>query len=343
MARADAPAAEPAAVDEAGTLDATELNARLKSSSQPFVARGIASSWPLVTAGIEQGGKGARDYLLRHARDRKFEVNVGEPGKGGRLFYDEQMEMNFRIGRAALSDIFAGIEANLDKPDAPVIYLSSLDLRDYFDGVAEANLIDLSDRVTRDSIWIGTRTEIAPHNDIPDNLAVCAVGRRRFTLFPPETFTDLYLGPLENTPAGRPISMVDVAAPDFSRYPRFRNALAQAQAVELSPGDALFIPSMWYHHVAGLDPFNVLVNYWWRETPPYLGDPEQALLHAILAVRDLPEAARERWKLLFAHYVFSAGAEAATHLPPGKRGVLDPLDAKSAGQLRAFLLRSLSR
>src|SRR4051812_9710327 len=149
-------AGEPKSVEEAGTLDAAQLDARLKSSSQPFVVRGIASDWPLVRAGVEHCGKGARDYLVQHARDRKFEVNVGMPGKGGRLFYDEEMAMNFQTGRAALSEIFAGIDANVDKPDAPVIYLSSLDLSDYFDGVAEANRIDLAGRRTRDSIWIGT-------------------------------------------------------------------------------------------------------------------------------------------------------------------------------------------
>src|SRR3569833_2990347 len=105
-------------------------------------------------------------------------------------------------------------------PDAPVIYLSSLELKEYFEGFDEANRGDLSGRRTRDSIWIGTRTQIAAHNDQPDNLAVCAVGRRGFTLFPPECFADLYLGPLENTPAGRTVSMVDLAAPDFARYPR---------------------------------------------------------------------------------------------------------------------------
>ena len=62
---------------------------------------------------------------------------------------------------------------------------------------------------------------------------------------------------------------------------------------------------------------------------------------AILAVRDLPDNARERWKALFDHYVFDAGAGA--HLPEGKRGILDRLTAETAGRLRAFLLRSLSR
>ena len=100
---------------------------------------------------------------------------------------------------------------------------------------------------------------------------------------------------------------------------------------------------MWYHHVQALDDFNVLVNYWWRETPNFLGDPEQALFHAILAVRDLPDSKRARWKALFDHYVFSGGGEAAAHLPEGKRGVLDPLNSETAGKLRAFLLRGLSR
>lgn len=342
---ADAPVfrPQPSPVEEVGEIGVGELDARLKSSSTPFVARGLAKDWPLVRTGVEGGGKAARDYLLGFARDRAFEVNVGLPGQGGRLFYDDQMQMNFRMGRASLSDIFSGIDANVDKPDAPAIYLSSLTMRDYFDGLDEANRIDLCGRASRDSIWIGTRTEIAAHNDLPDNLAVCAVGQRRFTLFPPECFVDLYLGPLENTPAGRSVSMVDFAAPDFARFPRFRDALAKAQTAELNPGDALFIPSMWYHHVEALDGFNVLVNYWWRETPLHLGDPEQALLHAILAVRDLPDAARERWKALFDHYVFSGGDGASEHLPEGARGILDPLDAEAAGRLRAFLLRNLSQ
>jgi hypothetical protein len=334
--RRDLPATEELRVTPA------ELDQLLGSACGPFIVRGLAADWPLVRAGLEEGGAGARAYLLRHARARRFEVNVGQPGKGGRLFYDEQMGMNFRMGRASLADVFAGIDANEEKRDAPVIYLSSLNIHDYFDGLHEANHLDLSGRETRDSIWIGTRTEIAAHNDVPNNMAVCAVGRRSFTLFPPEVFADLYLGPLENTPAGRAVSMVDLSNPDFDEYPRFELALERAQVAELAPGDALFIPSMWYHHVRGLDPFNVLVNYWWRETPLYLGDPEQALLHAILAVRDLPESARNRWKARFDHYVFSDGSAAAAHLPEGARGILDPLNSESAGRLRAFLLRSLS-
>jgi hypothetical protein len=122
----------------------------------------------------------------------------------------------------------------------------------------------------------------------------------------------------------------------------FAAALEHAQVAELDPGDALFLPSMWWHHVEGLDPFNILMNYWWRDTPAYLGQPQDALNHAILTIRDLPAQDRAIWRDLFDHYVFS-GARMPPPISPGGRGVLDRLDAEHAGRIRAFLLRSLSR
>ena len=324
------------------TLTPGDLDARLKGADRPFVVRGLARDWPLVAAGRESGAK-AREYLVAHARERAFPVNIGLPGGGERLFYDEAMGVNFRMANGPLRPILDGIGANEDNPDAPAIYLSSVDMGDYFTGLAETNRLPLGGRDPIESIWIGTRTRIAAHNDVPNNIAVCAVGKRRFTLFPPEQFANLYLGPLENTPAGRPVSMVDFSAPDLDRFPHFAEALAHAQVAELEPGDAVYLPSQWWHHVEGLAPFNVLVNYWWRDAPHFLGQPEDALFHAILALRDLPAADKARWRALFDHYVFANGANVTQHLPPEARGILAPLNAESAGQIRAKLLRSLSR
>lgn len=318
------------------------LDTRLRNARTPFVVRGLAADWPLVRQGRESAGA-ARSYLVRRARARSFPVNIGTPGGGDRLFYDAAMGINFRMAQGPLAEILQGIAANEDKPDAPVIYLSSLDLAGYFDGLREENNLPLGNRKPIESIWIGGRTRIAAHNDVPDNLAVCAVGRRRFTLFPPEQFANLYPGPLENTPAGRPVSMVDFRAPNFAAYPGFREALRHAQVAELEPGDAIFVPSLWWHHVEGLAPFNVLVNYWWRDAPAFLGKPEDALYHAILALRDLPAADKARWRDLFDHYVFAADESLTAHLPEEARGILAPLTPESADRIRAKLLRGLSR
>ncbi len=318
------------------------LDARLQGAEQPFVVRGLAADWPLVQAGLTSA-TAAGDYLKERARARNFPVNIGEPGAGERLFYDQAMEVNFRMAQGPFPAIIDGILANQDKSDTPVIYLSSIDIGGYFDGLGETNRLALGGRQPLESIWIGNRTRIAAHNDVPDNLAVCAVGRRRFTVFPPEQMTNLYLGPLENTPAGRPVSMVDFSNPDLGTYPRFAEALAHAQVAELEPGDAVFVPSLWWHHVEGLTPFNVLVNYWWRDVPQFLGQPEDALYHAILAIRDMPEPAKERWRQLFEHYVFGNGTDPSAHLPDHVKGMLGPLTAETAGQIKARLLRGLSR
>jgi hypothetical protein len=100
---------------------------------------------------------------------------------------------------------------------------------------------------------------------------------------------------------------------------------------------------MWWHHVEGLAPFNILMNYWWRDTPRWLGQPQDALNYAILSIRDLPATDKAIWRALFDHYVFENGPALTDHIPEGGRGVLDTLDAAAAGRLRSFLLRTLSK
>jgi len=329
-------------VAEREVADAAALDALLRGADAPFVLRGLVADWPLVRAGL-QSADAARAYLLERAVAAPFTVSVAAPDSGGRMFYDDAMEMNFRTSKGTLPTIFAKMAEGEGQVDSPAIYLASIDVHDFFRGLHEANHVDLSGRDALASIWIGNRTRIAAHNDFPDNLACCAAGRRRFTLFPPGQFRNLYLGPIDNTPAGRAISMVDFANPDFAAHPRFREALDHALVAELEPGDALFIPSMWWHHVEGLADFNILLNYWWRDTPRYLGQPQDALNHAMLAIRDLPAKDRAIWRELFDHYVFDADDSVTAHIPPKARSVLDRLTPESAGRLRAFLLRTLSR
>ncbi len=329
-------------VAEVTAADSAALDAAIAGARQPFVVRGLVADWPLVQA-AKRSPRKARAHLLAHARERDFAVSMGDPQAGGRLFYDADMQMNFRMGHGRLDKIFAGFDAAEDHDRVPTVYLASIDIEQFFDGLGNANPMPLSPRDAIGSIWIGTPTRIAAHNDFPDNLACCAAGKRRFTLFPPDQFRNLYLGPIDNTPAGRAVSMVDLAAPDLHIYPRFAEALGTAMVADLEPGDALYIPSLWYHHVEATAPFNVLVNYWWRDTPRFLGQPQNALNHAILAIRDLPQEQREIWRAMFDHYVFSGGAEAAAHIPPAAQGVLAPFDAQTAGRMHAFLLRSLSQ
>ena len=173
------------------------------------------------------------------------------------------------------------------------------------------------------------------------NVACVVAGRRRFTVFPPDQFANLYVGPLDHTMAGQPNSLVDPDAPDLDRFPRYAEALAHARSAVLEPGDAIFLPPMWWHHVRALDRFNVLVNYWWGHEA---AEAFPALIHAILAVRDLPPREREVWRSWFDQLVFDDHApRAADHLPPAARSVLAAPSEERRQRLRGFLFRALER
>jgi hypothetical protein len=86
----------------------------------------------------------------------------------------------------------------------------------------------------------------------------------------------------------------------------------------------------------------VLVNYWWRDTPRYLGAPQNALNHAIMAIRDLPDHEKIHWRDLFEHYVFHNAPDVTDHIPEHGRGILDAMTPQSASKIRSFLMKMLS-
>ncbi len=311
------------------------------ASAQPVVIRGLVSAWPLVAAG-RGGDEQAVGYLKRFANDALPAIATVAPPRA-RFFYDDDFRgFNFRREPVALTAALNTLLRDRARADAPTIYLGATTCDTFLPGLSADNPLDLGGRDALASIWIGNRSRVPAHQDLPDNLACVAAGRRRFLLFPPEQLPNLYVGPLDVTPAGQPVSLVDPLAPDLERFPRYADAMRHAQAAVLEPGDALFIPSMWWHHIEALEPFNVLVNYWWRSSPAYLEAPVNALMLAILCLRDLPPAQRAAWQETFRHYVFEFDAErAAGHIPEHARHVLGGLDADKAAHLRAHLLRSL--
>jgi hypothetical protein len=320
-----------------------DLTERILASTQPLVLRGLVAGWPLVRA-ARTSQQAASSYLRRFYQGMNVVAMLGRPEIEGRFFYNDDLSgFNFFPANVRLDGVLAELEDHRDDAHPPAIYVGSTTIDTCLPGFRAENDVDLHGRDALASIWIGNRTRIAAHYDLPDNLACVAAGRRRFTLFPPEQLANLYIGPLDFTPAGQAISLVDFRQPDFERFPRFADALPHGQVAELEPGDALFIPSMWWHHVEALERFNVLVNYWWRQSPGYMDTPTTALMHAIMTVRDLPPAQRAAWRGLFDHYVFDADDKTAAHIPPAARRVLGPLDADATRALRAQLLKRMNR
>ena len=327
----------------AGVDPRAALPAEVLESTEPLVLRGLVAHWPMVQAALLSSGA-ARQYLLGFYGDATVGAMLGAPEIEGRFFYNEDLSgFNFKPVRIRLDAVLEELARHADDPRPPALYVGSTTIDAALPGFRVHNDLDFGTRNPLASIWIGNRTRIAAHHDLPDNLACVVAGHRRFTLFPPEQLANLYVGPLDFTPAGQAISLVDFANPDYTRFPRFAQALQAARVAELGPGDALFIPSMWWHHIVSLDALNVLVNYWWRQSPAYMDSPMNALMLTLMTVRDLPPAQRAAWQNLFRHYVFEADADTAAHIPEHSRRSLAPLGDDAVRDLRARLLARLNR
>jgi len=317
----------------------------LLGRAEPRVLRGLVSDWALTRAGLKSE-QDAMDYLLSFYNGKTLSASFGPPEISGRLFYNEDFtRLNFSAERAQLTDVLEKIKAHLGDAQPPTIYVGSTLIDSYFPGFRKENDVGFAARGIDPppSIWIGNRTIASAHFDAPNNLACCVVGRRRFTLFPPEQIFNLYPGPLEPTPGGQAISLVDFDSPDFGKHPRFREALAAAMVAEVNPGDAVFVPSMWWHHVEGLSAFNTLVNYWWTTTPKHIPTPMNALYHAIWSIRDRPDNEKRAWRQVFEYYVFGPAGLAGEHFPEQARGLLAPIDDDRARHIRAMLINKLNR
>lgn len=311
-------------------------------SAEPVLLRGLVAGWPAVAHG--GSAETIMRYLARYATAAPLTVYVGDASIDGRFFYnDDCTAFNFRSGKATLGQVFARLQDTSREDALATIYVGSTPVDQWLPGFRAENDLRWSVADALASFWLGNQTRISAHYDFPSNIGCVVAGRRRFTLLPPEQIDNLYVGPVDRTPSGQPISLVDFRSPDFVRHPRFKQAAEHAKTALLGPGDAIYIPSMWWHHVESLAAFNLLVNYWWCDTPNYLGTPSHALLHAMLALRDLPAHQKEAWRKLYEHYVFDADESAFAHIAEAGRGYLAPFTEQNAKRLRADLLNRLNQ
>lgn len=312
-------------------------------AGRPAVLRGAVADWPIVAA-ARTSADALAAYLRARATDDPAEAWFGDPAIRGRFDFADNLAGFNHDRRVATIDQLLDLLLRQRGAAAPwSIYAGALPIARHLPAFRVENPMPLldPDRRMLVSLWLGNRTQTAAHWDLPQNLACVVAGRRRFTLFPTDQVANLYVGPLDTTLAGQPSSLVDVDAPDLARFPRFAEALEHAEIAELEPGDVLYLPSLWWHAVRGVDEIGAMVNYWWRDAPAGLATPMMALYHALLTLSDLPERERAAWKVFFDHYVFRADGDPAAHLPEAARGILGERTPATTAELKALLAATL--
>lgn len=306
-----------------GDPDTLEL-ATLIARDRPLVIRGLAREWPLVRNALASATAFAKALA---AMDNGTDVDTLRlpPEAEGHVGYTPDMDgFNYQHFRVPLTQGLQRLAAYSQVEKPPGLAIQSVAIDTCIPAFRRDHALGLLDVSVQPRLWVGNRVTTPTHFDAQHNIACVVCGRRRFTLFSPAQLPNLYIGPLDYAPTGAAISMARLDQVDDPRFPRLRTALATAQTATLGPGDAIYMPPLWWHNVASLEPLNALVNYWWpslADTDHHHGDTLDALFHCILAFRELPASERAHWLGLLDHYVF-AEDDPVAHVPEARRGVL---------------------
>jgi len=333
---------ELAVIETAELLNRDAFETQFLKPGKPVLIKGMVKDWPAVQAAQASTDSLAK-YLLDMGSQTPARAFISRPEEKGRYFYNPDMTgFNFERRDIPYTALFEKLLAMQDDENPIGIYAGAAPSSENFPDFKFTNKMPLLDSSADPKIWIGNSARVAPHFDMSDNIACLISGKRRFVLFPPEQVRNLYVGPIDFNMAGQPASMVDPVRYDPSVNPKFEEAVSHALVAKMEPGNAIYIPSLWWHYVESKGPFNTLVNYWWDEFEN--GSPINAMALALLLLREMPNHKKASWRTLFDHYVFDEDAgSSAAHIPAHAKGVLGPKSVQRDERIKTFLRSQLSQ
>lgn len=317
----------------------------IKPSFQPAVLKGLLNHWPMVQAATTSD-MALSQYIAGQDTGWQVDTLLLAPDSDGRIGYKEVLAgFNYEKRQYPLTAILSQLLKTKSDPQAVRIAAQSALVSNCMPEFTTDNPNPLLADTVIPRVWLGNKVMVPAHFDDADNLACVVAGKRTFILFPPEQVANLYIGPLDYTPTGAPISLVDFSQPDFERFPKAREALQHALVAELEPGDALYIPALWWHQVKSTADVNLLVNYWWGGSIGSADSrmaPFNGLLHSLLSFRELPPQQRQAWSAMFSHFLLNCDDEMLAHIPPQKRGIQGQGAFVTKQAITQWLVKSLA-
>lgn len=217
-------------VERRTSLSTSEFLLKYKNNATPVIMSDLTSDWPATK-------KWNIEHLKAVAGDQVVPVYSSEPAQGKQ--HQHAAERNIKLS--------AYLEM-LEKGEK--------DLRMFFYNILE-NVPSLLDDFTYPELGMtffkrlpvlfvgGKGAKVQMHYDIDlANLVLCHFGGpKRVLLIPPEQTPFIYKVPFSFSA----LHKVDFANPDFEKYPALRHL--NAYVADLQHGDALYIPSGYWHYI----------------------------------------------------------------------------------------------
>jgi hypothetical protein len=309
--------------------------------NKPALIKSLVADWPSVVA-ANQSPEAIVEQLKQFDSDAVISALVGKPEIKGRFFYsDDLTDLNFQRTQVTLTIGLERLLAIKDNPEPHAIALQAIQLSHVLPTFKAYHPQPLLDASIEPTMWVGNRATVAPHYDIHDNIACVVAGSRKFTLFPPEQINNLYPGPMINAPGGVPVSMVDINNPNLDLYPNYAKASQAGFQATLQPGDAVYIPALWWHGVESLESLNILVNYWWGGDTDSKISPNDSLMHSMMSIANLDADKRQAWQHFFNYFVFKTMDDPTQHLPSTLKDLVSQLTPEQEADMRNFLSKQL--
>lgn len=264
------------------TLSWKEFSSHYIHSSEPILITDGLSQWPATA-------QWSPETLREMNPDWRVDVQVSRSGrwryKPDGTAFDSQCQ--YLMPNVPWRQAIDWIIAN---QDSPKYYISQVNLDRFPQLLADLHFPEIArSPITVTNFWFGSAGTVTPlHFDPANNLFAQIYGSKQFILFAPDDAKYLY--PFPQGSKLQHLSYIDVEDPDLAAFPVFSNA--SKINVTIGPGQLLFLPAFWWHHVRSVN-VSISASYWFA---PDLGQFCGPQAFAML----LAEFARDRWLQLSA-------------------------------------------